>query len=110
MQGLVVRGGRAGVAAVFVLASAPTLPACAPRAPETVSMRVRGGPPNATVTIDDRFVGTLAVVAARGVALPVGQHHVTVEAAGFFPWDEAIEAVAGQGPVRLDVTLTPIPD
>lgn len=102
------RVGGLGLALPLVVAM--VTPSCAPKAPETVSMRVRGGPPNATVTIDDRFVGTLAVVAARGVALPVGHHHVTVEAAGFFPWDKAVEAAPGQGPLRLDVTLLPIPD
>ncbi|WP_146653274.1 PEGA domain-containing protein [Labilithrix luteola] len=83
---------------------------CGPRTPPTVSMRVTGGPDNATVTVDDQFVGSLAVVAARGVALPVGVHHVTVEAAGFLPWDKTVEAKQGEGPVRLDVKLVPIPD
>src|SRR5207249_1571502 len=55
---------------------------------ETVSMRMQGGPPNATVTIDERIVGSLDVIAARGVALPPGRHRVSVEAPGYFPWDQ----------------------
>ena len=93
------------------LALALALGACAPAAsPKTVSMRVFGGPPNASVTVDDIFVGTLDVVSARGVALPPGVHHVSVEAPGHLPWDKVVDAPEGAAPVRLDVKLVPIPD
>jgi hypothetical protein len=69
-----------------------------------------GSPAGATVVIDEETVGTLDFVAARGVALPVGVHHVTVRAAGFFPWDRVVDAQSGSGPVLLDVGLTPVPD
>jgi PEGA domain len=74
----------------------------------SVSLRMRGGPPRATVTIDDRRVGPLDVIAARGVALTPGKHRVSVEAEGFIPWDKEIEAT--EAPVVLDVTLEPLPD
>ncbi len=77
---------------------------------KTVSMRMVGSPPNASVTIDDQFVGTLEIVSARGVAVPPGQHRVTVEAAGYLPWDKIIEAKEGGAPLRLDVRLTPVPE
>jgi PEGA domain len=77
------------------------------RAP-TVSMRMQGSPPDATVTIDDHYVGPLAVVAARGVALPMGSHRISVEAEGYFPWDRIVEAK--DKPVTLAVTLVAIPD
>ncbi len=93
-------------AALFALA----LAACGPGNPKTVSMRMAGTPPNASVTIDDQFVGTLELVAARGVALPPGAHHVTVEAAGYLPWDKVVEAREGDAPLRLDVKLVPVPD
>lgn len=83
---------------------------CGPKTPPTVSMRMTGAPKNASVTIDDEFVGTLDVVSARGVALPPGKHRITVEAAGYFPWDKVVEAAPGQGPLRLDAALVPIPD
>jgi hypothetical protein len=87
------------------------LAACGPaKEPRTVSLRMVGSPPNASVTIDDQFVGSLAVVQARGVALPPGQHRVSVEAAGFFPHDQIVEAKEGNAPIRLDVKLTPVPD
>jgi hypothetical protein len=75
-----------------------------------VSVRFQGGPPNATVTIDDQLVGPLDVVAARGVALTPGKHRVSVEANGFLPWDGVIDAEAKDAPVRLSVSLVPIPD
>lgn len=85
------------------------LAACGPaRDARTVSLRMAGAPMNATVTIDDIFVGSLAVVNARGVALPVGTHRVSVEAPGYFPWDRVVEAK--DQPVRLDVRLVAVPD
>jgi hypothetical protein len=74
----------------------------------TVSLRVKGNVPNASVTIDDIRVGPLGYVAARGVALPPGKHRVTVEHEGYFPWDKLVEAT--DAPVLLDVQLIPIPD
>ncbi|HEX2637189.1 MAG TPA: hypothetical protein VHL81_08660, partial [Gemmatimonadales bacterium] len=58
--------------AALALACAVALWGCAgAQAPgRTVSLRMQGGPKEATVTIDDEMVGTLLVVAARGVALP----------------------------------------
>lgn len=78
------------------------------QAERTVPLRLSGGPADATVTVDDQIVGSLALVAARGVALPPGKHRITVEARGFLPFDKMVEAEAG--PVRLDVSLVPVPD
>ncbi len=74
----------------------------------TVSLRVKGNVPDAQVTIDDIPVGALGFVAARGVALPRGRHRVTVEKAGYFPWDALVEATAE--PLFLKIDLVPIPD
>jgi hypothetical protein len=73
-----------------------------------VSVRMRGGPPNASVTIDDVLIGPLDVVQARGVAIAPGRHHVSVEAAGYLPRDFVVDAKEQM--VVLDVALTPIPD
>jgi hypothetical protein len=67
-----------------------------------------GTPPHATVTIDDEPVGTLSHVASRGVALPPGRHRISVEAPGYFPWDREVDAKSA--PVRLSVTLAPLPE
>jgi PEGA domain len=70
------------------------------RSPET--------PKDASVYIDEQFVGFLGVVAARGVRLPEGEHRVTVEKAGYFPWDRLV--VSDRKPIVLSVELRPIPD
>lgn len=99
-------------AAGLLLAATLAVVGCSPaRAPgPTVSLRMVGSPNAASVTIDDRFVGTLDVVSARGVALPPGPHRVTVEAPGHFPFDKVVEAKEGAGPLRLEVKLLPMPE
>lgn len=95
-----------------VLAAALGLAAagCVPRTPDTVSLRVKGNVPAASVTVDDQYLGALAYVAAHGVALPVGVHRVTVEKAGYFAWDRLVEAKVGGGPILLTVELLRVPD
>ena len=65
-------------------------------------------PRDASVYIDERFVGFLGVVAARGVTLPEGEHRITVEKVGYFPWDELV--VSSREPIQLKVELRRIPD
>jgi hypothetical protein len=101
-------------AALLAIASvAPCAASCveaqAPKVP-TVSLRMVGGPADASVVIDEESIGTLDIVEAHGVALPPGVHHVTVHANGYFPWDREVEATPGSPPIRLEVTLTPVPD
>ena len=76
--------------------------------PTTVSLRVKGNVPDAEVTIDDIAVGPLGYVTVRGVALPPGPHRITVEKAGYFPWDKLVEAK--DDPIFLKIDLVPIPD
>jgi hypothetical protein len=76
----------------------------------TSSLRLRGAPPDALVTIDEEMVGPLAVVAARGVALHEGTHQVTVTAPGYFPWDQLVKAESGPKRIDLEVNLVPIPE
>lgn len=106
MRPFVVPHLRAGMVAVAAFSLACGGP---PMVPRTVSLRMTGTPPGATVTIDDEVVGSLQVVVARGVALPPGKHRITVEAPGYFPWDQEVEATA-PGPLRLDVQLRAVPD
>lgn len=76
-----------------------------------VSLRVRidrKSPGDASVFIDEEYVGPLGYVAAHGVRLPVGEHRITVERDGYFPWDRLVEA--DRQPITLDVALEPIPD
>jgi hypothetical protein len=96
---------RAALLAVPLLA----LAACVTEQ-RTTSLRVAGTALDASVTIDDRYLGSFAYVVAHGVALPPGKHRITVEKTGFFPWDKLVEAHEGDPPIHLDVKLTPIPD
>ncbi len=98
------------VATAILLGGSLLAVACAPRVPATVSLRMGGNAPDASVTIDDQYVGALAFVAKRGVAMPPGKHRITVEKPGFFPWDRLVEAREGDPPVRLEVELVKIPD
>lgn len=83
--------------------------ACIPPQPRTVSLRMKGDVPDASVVIDDQYVGQLSYVQKRGVALPPGKHTITVERSGYFPWDRVVEA-KDQRKIELEVELTPIPD
>lgn len=95
--------------AVWAALAGGCAPAASPSRP-TVSLRIQGGPPDATVVVDEETLGTLDYVAAHGVALPPGVHHVTVQAAGYFPWDREVDARLGMPPIRLDVVLAAVPD
>jgi hypothetical protein len=97
----------------LILGAVASLGACSPPGVPTrptVSLRMRGAPARASVVIDEEPVGTFDFVAARGVALPVGTHHVSVTADGYFPWDRQVDAKEGAAPIHLDVALVPVPD
>ena len=70
------------------------------RSPET--------PKNASVSIDEQYIGPLSIVAAHGVRLPVGTHRITVEKDGYFPYDQLV--TADREDIRLVVKLVPVPD
>jgi hypothetical protein len=53
-------------------------------------------------------VGFLGVVAARGVRLPEGEHRITIEKVGYFPWDRRV--ISDRKPIALEVELRKIPD
>ena len=78
--------------------------------PETVSLRVSGARADATVYIDDVYLGDFGFVQARGVAMPPGRHRITVQKAGYFPWDKELEVREGDPLIALQVELVPIPE
>jgi hypothetical protein len=80
-----------------------------PRAAVSLSMAYAPKTPaDASVSIDEQYIGPLGYVSAHGVRLPEGEHRISVTKAGFFPWDRLV--TAGRDPIKLDVTLEPIPD
>jgi hypothetical protein len=70
--------------------------------------RSEGTPRDASVYIDEQFVGFLGVVAARGVRLPEGEHRITVQRDGYFPWDRLV--VSDRQPIELSVSLRRVPE
>jgi hypothetical protein len=99
----------AALTGILSLSVSACEPAKAPHSP-TVSLRLRGSPSDATVVVDEQTLGTLDFVQAHGVAMPPGNHRITVKAIGYFTWDREVEAKIGSPPVALEVALIPIPD
>jgi len=86
-------------------------PGCGPALRPAVSLSMayaKNTPADASVSIDEQYIGPLGYVAAHGVRLPEGEHRISVTKSGFFPWDRLV--TAGLDPIKLDVTLEPIPD
>jgi hypothetical protein len=95
-------------AAFFALSALALGCQITPYPPRTVSLRVTGDVTDAQVTIDDIPIGALGYVQAHGVALPPGRHRITVEKAGYFPWDAVVEAK--DDTIHLQIHLDPVPD
>jgi hypothetical protein len=70
--------------------------------------RAKATPKDAGVWIDEEYLGPLTYVVIHGVRLPVGKHRITVQKAGYFPWDR--EVVADREAIALEIVLVPIPD
>jgi hypothetical protein len=90
---------------------------CGPAACQTgvgrpaVSLRLTRSertPRDASVFIDEEFIGPLTLVVVHGVSLPLGKHRITVQKAGYFPWDRLVES--DRENITLNVELEPIPD
>jgi hypothetical protein len=96
--------------ALGLATSSAMLPACQmQRAAVRLEMvRPRETPRDASVYIDEEFVGFLGVVAVRGVRLPEGEHRITVEKDGYFSWDRLV--VSDRKPITLTVILRKIPE
>ena len=91
---------------------ATALPACQTgvgRAAVSLKLnRAKATPKDAGVWIDEEYLGPLTYVVIHGVRLPVGKHRITVQKAGYFPWDRLVEA--DREPITLEIALEPIPD
>jgi len=70
--------------------------------------RTQASPRDASVYIDEEYIGPLYYVAAHGVRLPTGTHRVSVLADGYFPWDQLVES--DREAVTLRVELVPVPE
>jgi TctA family transporter len=86
-------------------------PGCGPQPRAAVSLSMAYAnktPADASVSIDEQYIGPLGYVAAHGVRLPEGQHRISVTKSGYFPWDRLV--TASTEPLKLEVALEPIPD
>jgi len=95
--------------ATFFLAVPLALSACGPPATYAVHFqRAAKTPGNASVIVDEQYIGPLNYVAAHGIRVPAGEHRISIEKDGYFPYDQRVEAEGGT--IQLNVELTPIPD
>jgi hypothetical protein len=104
---LAVGGTLAFIAAIAL----SLLSGCGPAVTPAVTLRVERAPStprDASVTIDEQYIGPLAVVAARGVRLPIGKHRISIEKNGYFPYDALV--TSDRDDVLLKVKLEPVPD
>jgi hypothetical protein len=95
----------------FGLLAVLALAACQPSVTATVSLKLQKSaqsPRDASVYIDEEYIGPLGYVSVRGVRLPVGEHRITVVKEGYFPWDRLVEA--DRQTISLAVELVPVPD
>ncbi|HYJ10886.1 MAG TPA: PEGA domain-containing protein [Polyangiaceae bacterium] len=101
--------GVIGFLCAIVLAACP---GCQPPVHAAFSLKVdyaKKTPTDASVVIDEQYVGPLGYVAAHGVRLRVGEHRVSITKAGYFPYDRLIVKNDSE-PFKLEVALEPIPD
>jgi hypothetical protein len=86
-------------------------PACGPQPTAAVTLKMKRTPEtprNASVSIDEQYIGPLSIVGARGVRLPIGTHRITVEKDGYFPFDQLV--TSDRDDIELIVKLEPVPD
>ena len=96
---------------LLVAALALAAPACGPQPIPAVTLKMRRTPEtprNASVSIDEQYIGPLAFVGSRGVRLPLGTHRITVEKDGYFPFDQLV--TSDRDDIELIVKLEPVPD
>lgn len=104
-------GARVATVAVLTIAPSHLLGGCTLGLRSAVSMKVtraKTTPRDASVYIDEEFIGPLYYVAAHGIRLPTGKHRISIARDGYFPWDGLVEA--DRQPIALNVELVPIPD
>ncbi len=70
--------------------------------------RTRETPRDASVYIDEEYIGPLGMVIRRGIKFRVGEHRITVIKDGYFPYDKLV--VADRKPIKVQVELVPVPD
>ena len=84
---------------------------CHASPPIRIPVAFAGSPPDAYVTIDETYCCTLAEAARHGLPLPAGKHRITVEKAGYFPWDTIVDVIPDPSErIRVEAEMTRIPE
>ncbi len=100
------------LAALLALASPVLAGGCATMGLRSaVSMKIErteSAPASALVYIDGTYIGRLGYVAKHGVRLPEGQHRISVEKNGYYPFDALV--VSDRKPIHLRVEMLRLPD
>ncbi len=100
-----------GVIGFLIAVVLAACPGCGPPLRAAVSMSLsyaKPTPGDASVSIDEQYIGPLGYVSAHGVRLVEGEHRISVTKTGYFPWDRLV--TSNREPIKLDVELEPIPD
>ncbi len=102
---------RLGILACGVLGAAMALGCATMGLRSVVPMKVErpeGTPKDALVYVDEQYVGTLDLVAKNGMRIPEGEHRLSVEKNGYYPYDTII--VSDRDPIVVRVELLKLPD
>lgn len=92
-----------------VLLASFSLTSCVrpPPPPRLAKLRVLAEPETTTVYIDDRYVGSARVLAAKPRSLSPGIKLVTFKAPGHFPHDVRLDLPSGLTTVRMKLRKIP---
>jgi hypothetical protein len=95
--------------AAALLAFNVSLSSCVrqPPPPQLAKLRVLAEPETTTVYVDDRYVGSARVLAAKPRSLSPGSKLVTFKAPGYFPHDVRLELPSGVTTVRMKLRKIP---
>lgn len=77
------------------------------RRPPPAKLRVLAVPDDAAVYLNEQFVGSARVLAAKPETLPEGTYRMTVTAPGYFPHDLMVKLTPGTTTVRIELRKIP---
>lgn len=78
-----------------------------PPPPQLAKLRVLAEPETTTVYVDDRYIGSARVLAAKPRSLSPGIKLVTFKAPGYFPHDVRLDLPSGLTTVRMKLRKIP---
>jgi len=88
----------------LVMTLASSLASCAAH---KTFIHLKGGTPDALVTMNDRYLGPLERL-GKGIRVEEGTYRITVEKDGYFPFDALVQV--SETPVDVPIELTRIPE